>query len=171
MRPHLHTTRRMAAATDFGLACVIAGRHDDAAEVFKQWANRSTSDSDSEPGARGTTAAEVIGHEVVGQGGDDGTDDDALSLFTGILEASLRAYGNNSFRTLSTAGNLGIMFMHAEMHDEAAALFEWTTSTMKKVLGPEHPHTLRAAVNWGEPFSCHVSGSCLCVCVYRIELG
>lgn len=57
---------------------------------------------------------------------------DAVTIFTNILETSLQSYGEHSVRSLSTAGNLGIMLMHAEMHDEAAALFEWTTSSMKK---------------------------------------
>ena len=144
---------RMAAATDYGLALVIGGQVSEAAEVFKQCkhptpagvaaaaGDRMRVDGDDDDDSGG-------GDDALAQHGDD-DGDDAVTIFTRILETSLQAYGDSSLRSLSTAGNLGIMLMHAEMHDEAAALFEWTTATMTKVLGSDHPHTLRAAVNWG----------------------
>lgn len=139
-----NATVRMVAATDYGLACVIAGRNDDAAEVFKQFA------TSSKPHPRAEEEAAAKHTPVYGGAGKDGS---AVALFSSILDASLRAYGNDSFRSLSTAGNLAIIFMHAEMYDEAAALLERTASTMKKVLGPEHPHTLRVVVNLGKLFT------------------
>lgn len=150
----------MAAATDYGLACVIAGQMAAATDVFKQCAHKKTTSPAAPVEADDDDAVVVLAadnmavdEDAGGDGGSGGKEqggEDAVTIFTGILEASLKAYGDNSVRSLSTAGNLGIMLMHAEMHDEAAALFEWTTSSMKRVLGNEHPHTLRAAVNWGK---------------------
>jgi tetratricopeptide (TPR) repeat protein len=84
---------------------------------------------------------------------DLGQYDAALPLYQRCLEASERLLGPEHPDTLTTVGNLGLLYSDKGDYEQAEAFYTRCLEASERLLGPEHPSTLTTVGNLGLLYS------------------